>query len=115
MGDEMKIKVSDATPTQLDWLVVVAKLSGRYSVSELAPYSTSWAHGGPLLEENKISVTYMVLGPYMGSFRGDFRHGGPKWWNDTTTQYGATYLIAGMRCYVASIFDDDGEIPDELK
>jgi hypothetical protein len=113
MGDEMKIKVSDATPTQLDWLVVVAMLSGRYYLSKLAPYSTSWEHGGPILEENKISVTYMVLGPYMDSFRGD--HGSPKWWNDKTTQYGPTYLLAGMRCYVASILGDEVEILEGLK
>jgi Protein of unknown function (DUF2591) len=114
-GSEMKIKVSEATPTQIDWLVVVAMLSGRYSVSDLAPYSTSWEHGGPILEENKISVTYMREGGYTDLFRGDFKHGGPKWWDDTTTQYGATYLLAGMRCYVASIFGEEVEILEGLK
>jgi len=120
----MKIKVSEATNLQLDWMVAkcegwVDKL-GSVEVQVMMAcddfnYSTNWSQGGPILEENKISVTYMRAGGYMDSFRGDFKHGGPKWWDDTTTQYGATYLLAGMRCYVASIFGEEVEIPEELK
>jgi hypothetical protein len=101
----MKIKVSEATPTQIDWLVVVAMLSGRYSVSDLAPYSTSWAHGGPIIEREIYSFS-----------SDDNSTTKYAWHKDNKTRaYGDTFLIAAMRCYVASKMGDEVEIPEELK
>ena len=109
----MKIKVSEATNLQIDWAVEEA--NGGDHTYHPRGYSTDWVFGGPILEENKISVTYMRAGGYMDSFRGDFKHCGPKWWDDRTTQYGSTYLLAGMRCYVASKLGEEVEIPEDLK
>ena len=120
----MKIKVSEATNLQIDWLVAKCEGNMAHEFNDFwlmhlddpdLQYSTNWNQGGPILEENKISVTYMRAGGYMDSFRGDFKHGGPKWWDDRTTQYGSTYLLAGMRCYVASKLGEEVEIPEDLK
>jgi len=105
-GCEMKIKVSEATPTQIDWLVVVAMLSGRYSVSDLAPYSTSWAHGGPIIEREIARVENLGGGSWAAYKNSE---------SETHRLTGPTPLIAAMRCYVASIFGDEVEIPEELK
>ena len=55
----MKIKVSEATPLQLDY--VVGSLHG-YSMnpatrsSAWIAYSTNWAQGGPIIERELISL-----------------------------------------------------------
>lgn len=70
---------------------------------EWAP-SRNWAQGGPILERQRI-----VIGPWRG-----------RGWAATVESFpesaaevgafGATYLEAGMRCYVAAVFGD--EVPD---
>lgn len=61
-------------------------------------YSTNWANGGPILEREGIWVVDMGNGRWLATTRDGYEQEGP------------TYLIAGMRCYVAKTF---GEIvPD---
>ena len=101
----MKIKVSEATPRQLDWMV--ARCEGGVGENQLlgawyAP-STDWAQGGPIIEREKIDILHehdmrWVAVPQKGVER-----------------YGPTPLIAAMRCYVASQMGDEVEIPEELK
>lgn len=78
----------------------------KYSIK--APnYSTDWSQGGPIIERERISV--IDIDGY------DF------WKADKLNKeaipvinYGPTPLIAAMRCYVASKFGDEIDIPKEL-
>jgi len=76
--------------------------------------STDWAHGGPIIERERIELTCVIL------------NSGLVWeaWSDRTPydlidepeslcdQSGPTPLIAAMRAYVASKFGDT--VPDEV-
>lgn len=61
-----KIKISNATPIQLDWLVAVSlgftfngKIwengKGAYLLHDYSP-TTNWAQGGPIIEREKIGM-----------------------------------------------------------
>ena len=113
------IKVSEATPVQLDWLV--AKCLGESEDETLDPltwlhtakptgcwdFCTNWAQGGPIIERENISVGYQGhLGVSLDSL----------WYatnRDDAFGLGPTPLIAAMRCY-ASKLGDEIEIPEEL-
>ena len=112
-----RIKVSEATPIQLDWLV--AKCNGDFALyhnieegqrflnlwtgSAFLKYSSLWSCGGPIIEREKIDV---------------WNHAGKEWAASVDkgrTEYrGPTPLIAAMRCFVASRLGDEAEIPEEL-
>ena len=119
----MKIRVSNATNIQLDWLVakctgkngvlhddgitrciVIAAASGVYK-GTFKP-TENWSLGGPLIEREGLHL----------------RKSGCEWqcdyWNESTlnfdTSYGPTPLIAAMRCFVASKLGDEVEVPEEL-
>jgi hypothetical protein len=112
------MKTSEAKDKVLNYLV--AKCEGAYNPSVdtdidgtkrvnyggmYPEWSTDWAHGGPIIEREKINL---------GSVLCD----GREFW--TATMYlaeseGPTPLVAAMRCYVASKLGDDVEIPEELK
>jgi len=111
----MKIKTSEATPIQINWLV--AKAEGKkpsiernliWTRGKNTPYalfqpSKDWAQGGPIIEREKI-----VISP-------DPQHGWRAMpYMDLTEFYGPTPLIAAMRCYVASVLGDTVDIPEEL-
>jgi hypothetical protein len=119
----MKIKVSEATNIQLNWLV--GTLSQGWSEEDALLWvqddeeyqfnpTTDWAQGGPIIEREKISLQRLF-----------FADGGyfAMWWPvDAHDQHdrmihieGETPLIAAMRCYVASNLGDEVEIPEELK
>lgn len=80
--------------------------AGRHWYQRYAP-STDWAHGGPIIERERITVG-IVDGDDVG------------WaaWVDTEDQryweYGPTPLIAAMRCYVTSTLGYEVEVPEEL-
>ena len=113
----MKIKVSEATPHQLNWLV--AKCEGTeicaehgWSITEILRaaqaggyhrYSTNWAQGGPIIEREylTIEVTDELPDAYY-SCKGMF------------CLYGPTPLITAMRCYVASKMGNEVDVPEEL-
>ena len=117
----MKIKVSEATSTQLDWMVakvngldvsITPSLSGGYNcVTDGFKPTTSWAQGGPIIEREEL----FIVAPYRSA----------KGWNaykmevDTPElpcwmEDGPTPLIAAMRCYVSSKLEDEVESPEEL-
>ena len=102
----MKLKTNELTGAALDWAVAQAE-GLDYFYPEIGPsqpdYSTDWAHGGPLIEREKIEL-----------FIRD-----EKWFayssNSTPEDfYGETPLIAAMRCYVASVLGDEVDVPEEL-
>lgn len=135
----MKIKVSDATAVQLDWLVAKAcnqpatiqpnyryygtpnqQLTGysiylepperdEFGVVDYTP-STSWAQGGPIIDTEIHALDHMQSDRVCAIInRRDMQNGG------FTYGYGTTPLIAAMRCLVASKLGDEVEVPDELK
>lgn len=117
----MKIKVSNTTPLQLDWLVAKCEQAAGKNIREGfggsllvvdehdfgAPsrYSTDWAQAGPILEREKIGVDYYNTGKplWIAGIAGTFQQA-----------TGPTPLVAAMRCYVASRLGDEVEVPDEL-
>lgn len=134
----MKVKTSELTGAALDW--AVAKGKGRLyawirdplrpgtSIKDIdfdevgvlmvyepgnkrCPYipwspSTDWSQGGPIIERENMHV-----GPRAG-----YRPVGVQWTAEVPgTRYsGPTVLITAMRCYVASQFGDEVDIPKEL-
>ena len=105
------IKVSELTGAALDW--AVAKCEGM-TIWEKTPAamwagyapSADWSQGGPIMEREAITVSQgsPVLGlEWMACDRGS-----------SCIQHGSTYLIAALRCYVASKLGDTVEIPEEL-
>lgn len=114
----MKIKVSEATELQLDWMVT--KIKGEVNLEYYFPmrfrgahiggkfnYTTNWAQGGPIIEREEITVLRCF-----GKWRAEKEdnEGDTAWAED-----GPTPLIATMRCYVASKLGDEVEVPGELK
>ena len=75
--------------------------------------STNWLQGGPIIERERIEI----------------KRGNPLYFPKDTVEindyyellwladkhYGPTPLIAAMRCFVASKFGAEVEIPEELK
>jgi len=118
----MKIKTSEATNIQLDWLVTKCEVSasgvnpGYLAVEafnlnwdELS-YSFDWAQGGPIIDSADIDTfnTATDLG-FKAVIVPDHEH--PEIYFQ---QYGSTRLVAAMRCYVVSKLGDEVEVPDEL-
>jgi hypothetical protein len=122
----MKIKLSETTPIQIDYLVAKCKGFGpdqymrnidiRYNVAGkvsclLVPIdrtytywapSTNWSQGGPIIERERIAIKENEYGWWFARIaRG-------KWVR------GKTPMIAAMRCLVASQLGDQIEVPDEL-
>ena len=133
----MKIKTSEATNIQLNWMVAKAQGATNFSYDTVATYwitlhgedralsegwaqsfcpSTDWAQGGPIIERGKLTVAPRDQKSYVGqeawtAYRIEtlFTDQG-----DREYQTGSTPLIAAMRCYVASKMGDEVEIPEEL-
>ena len=114
----MKIRVSEATPVQLNWMVARCVDEGFANfVAAGWPYdpSTDWAHGGPIIDRKGISIVrdegddywQAVTDANSGSMFGPGLCG-------NNFQHGPTPLIAAMRCHVTSELGDEVEIPDEL-
>ena len=112
------MKTSELTGAALDWAVskcegvdVTHLYAWDYSTNR---YSTDWSQGGPIIEREKIALTwYPDDKEWIAGV--DFQH--PRFSNVIAyeEQYGPTPLIAAMRCYVASKLGDEVEIPEELK
>jgi hypothetical protein len=98
----MKIKTSEATPKQLDWLVHQAWCEGACHDEPFPSYSTDWAQGGPIIEREGINL-YEISGNWKADIPGI-----------QLSRSGTTPLIAAMRCYVASKLGDEVDVPEEL-
>ena len=95
------MKTSELQGADLDW--AVAKLEQFDNGDWLPDYCTDWAAGGPIIEREKIDVWTHAGKEWAASVdkgRNEFR--------------GSTFLIAAMRCYVASKLGDEVEIPEAL-
>ena len=125
----MKIKTSEATELQLDWLV--AKCEGHGYVmgeTEYAPdgrtyqrgtaqatgphYSTNWAQSGPILSRERISRTIDHSGLWIAYWSDGYTEGDE---GKHHMQCDRSELVAGLRCVVARKLGDEVEVPDELQ
>ena len=124
----MKLKTSELTGRALNW--VVAQAQGMhvefnkyyqdaveiivpeddieydndgYPISQIYSPATNWSDGGWIIEHEGISIARM--GKYSwsewGAVLNDFEF----------DEEGPTPLIAAMRCYVASKFGDEVDVP----
>lgn len=104
----MKIKTVELEGPALDWAVAKCDGYGAHT-SNLPLYieqqsytpSTDWARGGPIIEREKIDITY--CNPAAGWAATGYRN----------AKFGLTPLIAAMRSYVASKLGDEVEIPED--
>jgi hypothetical protein len=82
-------------------------------------YSFNWSQGGPLLERERLSLTYDAHWHYDPT---DPEDNGERWYCELTEpnegsshgRYGPTPLVAAMRTLVASRLGPEIEIPQEL-
>lgn len=118
------MKTSELTGAALDW--AVAKCEGVevtydrenrwYETSDprhaepndphVYSPSTNWAQGGEIIERERIRID-CPWNP--GPFEATCKIDGVTAWVE-----GDTVLIAAMRCYVASKFGDEIDVPEEL-
>lgn len=66
--------------------------------------STNWAQGGPIIEREKIALSYDTE-----------RFGWVASFYDGDDVFGGTPLIAAMRCYCCAKLGDEIDIPEELR
>ena len=134
----MKIKVSEATERQLDWLASLAlghspkqnmhshgmlweglwestpnTVTREYR--RLPRYSTDWSQGGPIIERMFSLGLRLHTNEFMP------RKDGPLLIAASLNgdahagfYFGPTALIAAIRCDVASKLGDEVEVPEEL-
>lgn len=113
----VKIKVAEAGPKALDWLV--AKCLGvsctarpktfllKWGLGELR-YSTDWSQGGPIIGQQGISLDQFKGHPcraYLGT---------PVAFEHSMFAPEGQPLIAAMRCHVASNLGPEVEVPEEV-
>ena len=98
------MKINQLEGAALDW--AVTKAEGFDSevdgpVWGMWKWATDWGQGGPIIERERIAT---------------WINGNDDWTatDGIKTTTGETALIAAMRCYVASHFGDEIEVPDEL-
>lgn len=118
----MKIKTSELKGIALDWAVTSIEKPGalrcgvstwrdawRYSpINGCYPYRwhQNWSQGGPIIEGEQLDITSDNLRPTEMRWQADNAQ--------DVAEFGPTPLIAAMRCYVASKFGDEVDVPDEL-
>lgn len=106
----MEIKVSEATPRQLDWLV--AKIEGEEAGFNLfyndpyepeCHYSTDPSYSWPIIDREKIATEYTSASRWRACV---------EWLDEPTYEgFGDTSLIAAMRCYVTMKLGDIVIVP----
>jgi len=114
-----KIKVSEATNVQLDWLV--AKCEGidlfetegwLYDTDEgtrrVYRPTTDWSQMGPIIGRGSILFHSSGDGATLEAYLSSKGTSGPM-------GAGEDHLIAAARCYVTSKLGDTAEVPEELK
>lgn len=111
-----RIKTSNLTGPALDW--AVAKCMWPDAIGNTIPWhkdgsdyspTTNWAHGGPIIERERIGLDFYEDKSY---------EGGGAWGaitnEGTVHALGPSPLIAAMRCYVAAKLGDVVDVPEEL-
>lgn len=95
------MKTSELTEAALDW--AVNQIEECCDDPFTPMFSTDWSQGGPIIEREKIALSYDTG-----------RFGWVASFYDGDDVFGGTPLIAAMRCFVASKLGDEVEVPNEL-
>lgn len=111
------MKTAELTGELLDhW---VAKAEGKPFIHYFADeshgelhFSTDWAQGGPIIERERIALTYDKALDWSAFHDAYIDIAGYQRAEKNTAEDGPTPLIAAMRAYVASKFGE--EVPDEI-
>lgn len=114
----MKVRTSDLTDLALRWAVTkienpqwwvdgymnspVTEHSFMKDDGEMYCPEIDWSQGGPIIDREIVSIQRT------SDERFEAVHA------DGHCEYGATMLIAAMRCYVASKLGDEVDVPEEL-
>ena len=109
----MRVKVSSATPQQLDWMVTYVLYGEQahyiYKHSKVRnQYASNWAHAGPIIEGERLCIDIGHDGVWLACNKQNY---------DDVPEFmhaGSTTLIAAMRCFVAFRLGDEVELPEEL-
>ena len=106
----MKVKTADLIGPALVWAVarIVCDegwLARHLHLLQSMAFSTDWAQGGPIIENEKVCLSWMNNFGAWHAQLGD---------EAEFNAYGPTPLIAAMRCFVASRLGDEIDAPDEL-
>ncbi len=96
----MKIKTDELTGPALDWAVNQIEECCDDPCTPL--FSTNWAQGGSIIEREKITLEWTGE-DWMAYIRHDEEF------------FGATPLIAAMRCFAASRLGHEVEVPDDME
>jgi hypothetical protein len=122
----MKHKVSELIGARLDLAVAIAEGlpvhpgPGEYIVADkidtvwahtIAP-SRRWAHGGPIIERERIEISPIADGDWQAFVRPEYHLGQLVGDDGAAEGPNTTPLIAAMRAYVASKFGDAVDLPD---
>jgi len=117
----MKIKTNELIDKALNWAVgsveklpsdmlawqdgesVIIRTVVGSTYTFRCEFSTQWAQGGPIIEREKITVSY-----------DEDYHEWNAGWGCINRSSGPTLLIAAMRAYVTSKLGDEVDIPEEL-
>ena len=120
------MKTSELTGAALDWAVAKCEQVDEYILYESFltryeddeceegvdyHYSTDWAQGGPIIEREGIVVDIRKEHGWVAARE--------FWYLQDAADHdlcstGPTYLIAAMRCFVASKMGDEIDLPKEL-
>ena len=116
----MKIKTSELSGVQLDWVVAqIERKEVKFECNllffsdklQMLDYgivyhpSKDWEYGGPIIEREGFQVLHVQGGD------------NPVWKVESPRairQYGPTPLVAAMRCYVTSKLGEEVEVPDAI-
>ena len=123
----MKIKTADLIGPALDWAVAKCLQPGyeewrliRWIEQEFAP-TANWAQGGPIIEREGINLSVDYQDDWLTTDKVQIGWKANLWNNSVPGTagflqwaYGPTPLVAAMRCFVASRFGDEVDIPEEL-
>lgn len=116
------MKTRELVGPALDWAVANSRGLEVHSASGLYIYthrdedggqysyepSRRWEQGGPIIEQEKISITINDSGVWIASM--DYNYSDYPLY----MQAGKTALIAAMRSYVASKLGEEVEIPEAV-
>ena len=109
----MLLKTKELSEPALNW--AVGKIVGDI---ELKNFSNDWSQGGPIIEQAGINIRpcYNNGNRNTGhdAWRADIDFKNGTMTLGKFTEYGETALIAAMRCYVASIWGHEIEIPENV-
>ena len=100
------MKTSKLSGAALDWAVAQCKgFPVRNGFDDNCPeYSTKWSEGGPIIEEEGISINSHLDG---------YEWFARDYWG-LNEHAAETPLVAAMRCYVAGNLGEDVNVPEEL-